>query len=121
MTTKVPWQYAGKKQTTPATTGDQALDGSWPQEVLDALRVSQIVKQLKGDYAVNSEIIQKVTTSYLQDVEEDNAAAVGRAACEANRAYYQSLADKARASHQEYLQAVELWQNKLNKISKTLD
>jgi hypothetical protein len=119
MTTKVPWQYAGKRQTTHATTGDQALAGFEQQEVLDAQKVSQIVKQLKGGSAMpNSEIIQKVNTSYLLD--EDNEAAVGRAACEANRNYYQALADKARASYLEYQQAIEVWQSKLDRIRRPL-
>jgi len=110
-----------RPQTTQDITTDPDLAGSWPVEVLDALKVSQIVKQLKGDYAVNSELNQKVNTTCLSDIEADNARAVGRAACEANRNYYQSLADKARASHAEYQRALTLWQNKLDKISKTLD
>ena len=122
MTMNKSLKYEDKPQTTQDITTDPDLAGSLPVEVLDALRVSQIVKQLKGGYVMpNSELNQKIITSNLSDIEEDNERAVGRAACEANRAYYQSLADKARASHREYLAAVDVWQSKLNKISKTLD
>ena len=66
----------------------------------------------------NSEIIQKFETCHLPDDEFDG---MGQAAMLANVEYYQALADQARASHREYLAAVDIWQNKLNKISKTLD
>jgi hypothetical protein len=109
MTTKVPWQYAGKKQTMFATTGDQASAGCVPLEELDVPKVSQIVQQLKGGCEVtNSEIIQKVETDHLSEEQ-----AVGRAATEANRAYYQSLADQALANHQEYLRLMEIYQTRL--------
>ena len=119
MTTKVPWQYPGKKQTTPDTTGDQALAGLEPVAESDAQKVSRIVKQLKGGCVMpNSEIIQKFETCHLPEDELDS---VGQAAMLANIEYYQALAKQAKKSYAEYLLAVDIWQTKLNKLTKTLD
>jgi len=118
MTTIVPWQYPGKKLTTHATTGDLASAGSLPQEELDAQKVSQIVKQLKGGCVKNSEFNQISQTSHLS---EDDVDLMGQAALTANVEYYRALCDKARRTHQEYVAARDFWQSRLDKITKTLD
>ena len=119
MTTKVPWQYPGKKRTTLATTGDLALAGSEPAAELDAQKVSQIVKQLKGGCAMpNSEINQKFETCHLPEEATDP---VGQAAMLANVEYYQALCDKARASHAQYLKAMTFWQERLDRLTKKVD
>jgi len=106
--------------TTHDITTDLDLDGSLPEAALVALGAYQIVKQLKGDYAVNSELNQKITTSYLQSVAEDNAAAVGRAATEATRDYYRALAESALANHREYQRLVEIQQTRLDRLNQPL-
>ena len=134
MTTNTHLKYDARKVNTHAITTDPDLAGSLPQEAVDALKVSQIVKQLKGGYAMpNSEInqspqisnlsyeVEKSMEEYLAEVHEDNLGVVGRAACEANRDYYQSLVTKAWKSYVEYKTAEELWQNKLNKLTKKID
>jgi hypothetical protein len=118
MTTKVPWQYPGKKQTTHATTGDLALAGLEPVAESDAQKASQIVKQLKGGFAMpNSEINQTFNTSHLPEDEFDS---VGQAAMLANVEYYQALCAKARASHAQYLKAMTAWQERLDRLKKPL-
>jgi len=134
MTQSTHLKSLDRPETTQDITTDPDLAGSLPEAALVALEASQIVKQLKGDYVVtNSELNQNFTTSnlsyevertmdeYLAEVHEDNLGAVGRAACEANRDYYQSLVTKAWKSYNEYQTARELWQNKLNKLTKPLD
>ena len=120
MTTSKFLKYEDKNPTTQDITGDPDLAGSLPQEAVDALKVSQIVKQLKGDYVVNSELNQKVNTTCLSDIEADNERALGRAACEANRDYYQALADKAKKNYAEYLLALDIWQTRLNRLKQPL-
>ena len=109
-----------RPETTQDITTDPDLAGSLPEAALVALKASQIVKQLKGDYAVNSELNQKITTSYLQNIEEDNARAVGRAATEATRDYYRSLAESALANHREYQRLVEIQQTRLDRLNQPL-
>ena len=66
----------------------------------------------------NSEINQTFNTSNLP---EDELDAVGQAAMLANIEYYQALCAKARDSHDKYLQAMTAWQERLDKLTKTLD
>lgn len=107
-----------KPQTTPDTTGDLALAGSRLVQEPDAQKVSQIAKQFTGGSMANSELFQKMTTSYLDDEGFDG---MGQAALTANVEYYAALCAKARKTHQEYLEALTFWQSKLDKISKTVD
>lgn len=119
MTTNTHLKYDARKVNTHAITTDPDLAGSLPQEAVDALKVSQIVKQLKGGYAMpNSEFNQTPHIPYLP---EDKFDAFGQAALTANVEYYKALCDKARRTHQEYLAARDFWQSKLNKITKPVD
>jgi len=112
-----------RPETTHDITTDPDLAGSLPEAALVALKASQIVKQLKGDYAVNSELNQIFNTSNLSDIDniiKNNAAALGRAATEATRDYYRSLAESALANHREYQRLVEIQQQRLDRLNQPL-